>query len=94
MIPLPIGISFFTFQGISLVVEVFRDKTGSDSPRRVVPHNFIEHLKNTALFKSFFPYLIAGPIVKAHEFYPQSRLKSSRTFDGKRRFAVLFSVIF
>jgi alginate O-acetyltransferase complex protein AlgI len=76
MIPLPIGISFFTFQGISLVVEVFRDQRpshagGRHSEARVVPHNFWQHLRNTALFKSFFPYLVAGPIVKAHEFYPQ-----------------------
>ena len=67
-LPLPIGISFFTFQGISLVVEVFRDKhspgkaTGHDT-HQVVPHSFSEHLRNTALFKSFFPYLVAGPIV-------------------------------
>src|SRR3954453_14523771 len=72
-IPLPIGISFFTFQGISLVVEVFRDrhspeKHKSHDTHQLVPHSFFEHLRNTALFKSFFPYLVAGPIVKAHEF--------------------------
>ena len=79
-IPLPIGISFFTFQGISLVVEVFRNKYPgpegeSHSLPRVVPDNFLQHLRNTALFKSFFPYLVAGPIVKAHEFYPQIKVK-------------------
>ena len=89
MIPLPIGISFFTFQGISLVVEVFRDKTRSDSAPRVVPHNFIEHLKNTALFKSFFPYLIAGPIVKAHEFYPQIEAKKFENIRWETAFRCL-----
>ncbi|MEO5912585.1 MAG: MBOAT family O-acyltransferase [Luteolibacter sp.] len=72
-IPLPIGISFFTFQGISLVVEVFRSKQPNDpfGYPEMVPDSFIEHLKNTMLFKSFFPSLVAGPIIKAHEFYPQ-----------------------
>ena len=72
-IPLPIGISFFTFQGISLVVEVFRSKQPNDpfGYPEMVPDSFMEHLKNTMLFKSFFPSLVAGPIIKAHEFYPQ-----------------------
>src|SRR5215212_254071 len=79
-IPLPIGISFFTFQGISLVVEVFRSHHAAGdnavkSAQQIVPRNFMEHLRNTALFKSFFPYLVAGPIVKAHEFYPQISVK-------------------
>ncbi len=72
-IPLPIGISFFTFQGISLVVEVYRSKQPNDpfGYPEMVPDSFWEHLKNTMLFKSFFPSLVAGPIIKAHEFYPQ-----------------------
>lgn len=72
-VPLPIGISFFTFQGISLVVEVFRSKQPDDpfGYPEMVPDSFREHLKNTMLFKSFFPSLVAGPIIKAHEFYPQ-----------------------
>ncbi|MEO5712188.1 MAG: MBOAT family O-acyltransferase [Luteolibacter sp.] len=72
-IPLPIGISFFTFQGISLVVEVFRSKQPNDpfGYPEMVPDSFVEHLKHTMLFKAFFPSLVAGPIIKAHEFYPQ-----------------------
>jgi alginate O-acetyltransferase complex protein AlgI len=93
-IPLPIGISFFTFQGISLVVEVFRDQRsrdneGSDSGPRVVPRNFMDHLANTALFKSFFPYLVAGPIVKAHEFYPQIEPKNFRAIRWEAAFRAL-----
>ena len=93
-IPLPIGISFFTFQGISLVVEVFRDKrpTGHgilDESQRVVPNNFMEHLRNTALFKSFFPYLVAGPIVKAHEFYPQIKAKFFKEIPWEAAFRAL-----
>jgi alginate O-acetyltransferase complex protein AlgI len=89
-IPLPIGISFFTFQGISLVVEVFRDQQSSArSAPRVVPRNFIDHLQNTALFKSFFPYLIAGPIVKAHEFYPQIGAKQFKNIPWETAFRCL-----
>ena len=92
-IPLPIGISFFTFQGISLVVEVFRDQDASrqksGSAPRVVPHDFMEHLRNTALFKSFFPYLVAGPIVKAHEFYPQIEIKTFRQIQWHTAFRAL-----
>ena len=76
-LPLPIGISFFTFQGISLMVEVYRSNHSSPVPddQALVPRNFADHLGNTMLFKSFFPNLIAGPIIKAHEFYPQIQPK-------------------
>lgn len=75
-IPLPIGISFFTFQGISLVVEVFRSKQPHQPGDlhyhpEMVADTFTEHLKHTMLFKAFFPSLVAGPIIKAHQFYPQ-----------------------
>ena len=92
LIPLPIGISFFTFQGISLVVEVFRDRdrgVRGDSPSGVVCTNFRDHLRNTALFKSFFPYLVAGPIVKAHEFYPQIGAKYFRDIRWEAAFRAL-----
>jgi alginate O-acetyltransferase complex protein AlgI len=94
-LPLPIGISFFTFQGISLVVEVFRDhrpgkgQKGHHGPPVEVPRNFMEHLRNTALFKAFFPYLIAGPIVKAHEFYPQIEPKKFRQIRWDAAFRAL-----
>lgn len=68
-IPLPLGISFYTFQGISLLVDVFRDPRPENS--RVVVPSFGEHLRRTYLFISFFPQLVAGPIVKAQEFMPQ-----------------------
>ena len=57
---LPVGISFFTFQAISYVVDVRRGKV---SPIR----NFLEF----GFFLSFFPQLVAGPIVRAPEFFPQ-----------------------
>ncbi len=59
-IVLPIGISFFTFQGISYVVDVFR--------RDVAPAH---SLLDLSLYISFFPQLVAGPIVRAGDFLPQ-----------------------
>lgn len=57
---LPVGISFFTFQGISYVVDVYR--------RDVRPQT---SLLNLLLYISFFPQLVAGPIVRASVFMPQ-----------------------
>jgi len=55
-IVLPIGISFFTFQGMSYVIDTYRDKSSGTK-------NFVKVL----LYISFFPQLIAGPIVKYHD---------------------------
>jgi len=57
---LPVGISFFTFQGISYVVDVHRERI---EPRR--------DLADVMLYISFFPQLVAGPIVRASDFMPQ-----------------------
>ena len=57
-IVLPLGISFHTFQSISYVVDVYR---GEQEPIR----NFFDY----ALFIAFFPQLVAGPIVRAREFF-------------------------
>ncbi len=56
---LPIGVSFFTFQAISYVVDVKRGLLGP-AP-----------LLDVGLYLSFFPHLVAGPIVRAREFLPQ-----------------------
>jgi alginate O-acetyltransferase complex protein AlgI len=58
-IALPIGLSFFTFQAISYVVDVRRGLCDRGSTMDV------------ALYLSFFPHLVAGPIVRAREFLPQ-----------------------
>jgi len=72
-IPLPIGISFYTFQGISLVMDLYRASAqgvpGTTFPRN--PREVLLFQERTWFFKSFFPQLISGPIVKAHEFYHQ-----------------------
>jgi alginate O-acetyltransferase complex protein AlgI len=58
-IALPVGISFFTFQAISYTVDVYR--------RLVEPAPLVD----LAVYLSFFPHLVAGPIVRAREFLPQ-----------------------
>ena len=67
--PLPIGISFFTFQGISLVVDIYKEKYFNN--KDIVPKSFLKHSERVLFFKGFFPQLISGPIVKAHDFIPQ-----------------------
>ncbi|PCI27951.1 MAG: membrane-bound O-acyltransferase family protein [SAR324 cluster bacterium] len=74
-IPLPVGISFYTFQGISLVVDLYRSNHQSECPLFKVPKDFKKHYINTLFFISFFPQLVAGPIVKAYQFYPQIKTK-------------------
>lgn len=77
-IRLPIGISFFTFQALSYVIDVYRGQVKAQK-------NFGKML----LYISFFPQLIAGPIVKYHDI---ERQISDRTCDigeiarGMRRF--------
>jgi alginate O-acetyltransferase complex protein AlgI len=58
-IALPVGVSFFTFQAISYTVDVKR--------RLIEPASLLD----AAIYLSFFPHLVAGPIVRAREFLPQ-----------------------
>jgi len=59
-IVLPVGISFYTFQTLSYTIDVYR--------RRIGPwHSFLDY----ALYVTFFPQLVAGPIVRASYFLPQ-----------------------
>jgi len=68
---LPMGISFFTFQTLSYTLDVYY--------KRLQPwHSFLDY----ALFVSFFPQLVAGPIVRAKSFLPQ--LKSQLNVNVKR----------
>ena len=77
-IALPIGISFFTFQAISYVVDVYRGN--AEASKNPI---------NTALYISFFPQLIAGPIVKYRDINRQIESRQihwERTAEGFRRF--------
>lgn len=66
---LPVGISFFTFQSLSYTIDVYRKK--------IEP---VPHLLDYAFYISFFPQLVAGPIVRAADFLPQL---SKPTFVSK-----------
>jgi alginate O-acetyltransferase complex protein AlgI len=68
---LPLGISFYTFEAISYVVDVYRGKT---KPMR----NPLDY----AVYIMFFPHLVAGPIVRPNEFLPQ--LARRKRFDWPR----------
>ncbi len=57
---LPVGISFYTFQAISYIMDVYR--------RRIEP---VRNIFDFGFYVSFFPQLVAGPIVRANEFIPQ-----------------------
>lgn len=57
---LPVGISFYTFQTISYTVDVYR--------KRIAP---IKNILDYGFYVSFFPQLVAGPIVRAADFIPQ-----------------------
>jgi D-alanyl-lipoteichoic acid acyltransferase DltB (MBOAT superfamily) len=57
---LPVGVSFFTFQSISYLIDIYR--------KEVTPvRNFFDY----TFFVTFFPHLVAGPIVRAKDFLPQ-----------------------
>jgi alginate O-acetyltransferase complex protein AlgI len=69
---LPVGISFFTFQSLSYTIDVYR--------RKLLPlRNFLDY----SFFVSFFPQLVAGPIVRAADFLPQIH---KPTFVSKEMF--------
>ncbi len=65
---LPVGISFYTFHGLSYVIDIYQDKIEPEK-------NFIDY----SLFVSFFPLLVAGPIERATHLLPQ--IKKNRIFD-------------
>jgi len=68
---LPVGISFYTFQSLSYVIDVYR----GDAPAQ---KNFLKY----ALFISFFPQLVAGPIERTQNLMPQ--LFEERSFDENK----------
>ena len=72
-IALPLGISFFTFQQVSYVVDCYREK-------ELVQYKFIEY----AAYVTFFPQLVAGPIVMHSELVPQiqDRAKKKINFEN------------
>ena len=71
---LPVGISFYTFQNISYLMDVYRKK--------VEP---VANILNFGFYVAFFPQLVAGPIIRASEFIPQLYKKY---FLSRRQFGI------
>ena len=71
---LPVGISFYTFQAISYIMDVYR--------KRISP---VKNIFDFGFYVSFFPQLVAGPIVRANEFIPQLHKKY---FLSRRQFGI------
>jgi D-alanyl-lipoteichoic acid acyltransferase DltB (MBOAT superfamily) len=70
-IALPVGISFFTFESMSYVIDVYR--------KHIEPHDsYLEYLG----FVAFFPHLVAGPIIRPRDLLPQ--LRDTVPFDPER----------
>ena len=65
---LPVGISFYTFHGLSYIIDIYNKRITAET-------NFVDY----ALFVSFFPLLVAGPIERATHLLPQ--VKQKRSFD-------------
>lgn len=65
---LPVGISFYTFHGLSYVIDIYKDRIKPEK-------NFIDY----SVFVSFFPLLVAGPIERATHLLPQ--IQKRRIFD-------------
>jgi D-alanyl-lipoteichoic acid acyltransferase DltB (MBOAT superfamily) len=77
---LPVGISFYTFQNISYLMDIFRNK--------VKP---VKGILNFGFYVSFFPQLVAGPIIRANLFIPQLYKKY---FLSRKQFGIaLFWII-
>jgi len=77
---LPVGISFYTFQSMSYTIDVYRKQIPAE-----------RDFWKFATYISFFPQLVAGPIVRAKEFLPQ--FERSRNFDWARFMSGLSQVL-
>ena len=77
---MPLGISFFTLQQISFVIDCYKGT--------VKEYNFFDY----ALFVSFFPQLVAGPIVRHEEMIPQFNDKSKREINQQNIFIGIFLI--
>jgi len=78
---LPVGVSFFTFQSLSYTLDIYR---GHMKP--------VKNILDYAFFVSFFPQLVAGPIVRAYDFAPQIYKKTEVTADMFGRAFFLFCI--
>ena len=84
-IPLPIGISFYTFHALSLLIDVHRNMVTDETKERLGQRGAgrIASASDLSLYIVFFPQLVAGPIVKARNFIDQIRAKMWRDIEWK-----------
>jgi alginate O-acetyltransferase complex protein AlgI len=81
---LPVGISFYTFQSMSYTIDVYRNGNA-------VCRNFVDF----ALYVSFFPQLVAGPIIRSQNFLPQLGTRPEVSADDAlRAFDLIFRGLF
>ena len=71
---LPVGISFYTFHGLSYIIDIYYKRIKAEP-------NFIDY----SLFVSYFPLLVAGPIERATHLLPQIKLKRNFDFDKAKQ---------
>ncbi|MBO9585981.1 MAG: MBOAT family protein [Flavobacterium sp.] len=67
---LPVGISFYTFHGLSYVIDIYNKRIKAE-------YNFVDY----SLFVSYFPLLVAGPIERATHLLPQVKVKREFNFE-------------
>lgn len=77
---LPVGISFYTFHGLSYVIDIYLKRIKAE-------YNFVDY----SLFVSYFPLLVAGPIERATHLLPQVKVK--RTFDFDKAKEGVYQII-
>ncbi|MET3035812.1 MBOAT family O-acyltransferase [Chryseobacterium sp. NRRL B-14859] len=68
---LPVGISFYTFHGLSYIIDIYKKRIPAE-------RNFIDY----SLFVSFFPLLVAGPIERATHLLPQIKVQRQFNYDN------------
>lgn len=71
---LPVGISFYTFHGLSYVIDIYLKRIKAE-------YNFVDY----SLFVSYFPLLVAGPIERATHLLPQVKIKRTFDFDKAKK---------
>ena len=77
---LPVGISFYTFHGLSYVIDIYKGRIKAEK-------NFIDY----SVFVSFFPLLVAGPIERATHLLPQ--IKKKRVFNSDKAIDGIYQII-
>jgi D-alanyl-lipoteichoic acid acyltransferase DltB (MBOAT superfamily) len=77
---LPVGISFYTFHGLSYVIDIYKRRIKAE-------YNFVDY----SLFVSYFPLLVAGPIERATHLLPQVKVK--RAFDFEKAKAGIYQFV-